>query len=213
MLLDLTLIGLVVTLEPLPITGYIAVLSAKGGLRKGLIFILAWLATLVAVIALTLAVTGGKPPETSSAPTTGLLIAKLVIGAGLVAFGVHKRQAEPKPPKEPKWKERIDDLAWWKVASLGLLLQPWPVVAAGAATVAQAKLTSFESYLTLMYFCLLSTASLLTMELYAAARPESTKAKLNALTGWVNTHRDQAIVYLSLILGLWLVGKSIFQLV
>ena len=51
MVADLLLIGLGITLEPFPLTAFILLLSAEKGTRKGLAFILGWLACLVAVIA------------------------------------------------------------------------------------------------------------------------------------------------------------------
>ena len=44
-------------------------------------------------------------------------------------------------------------------------------------------------------------------------RPEKVKTKLDAILQWINTHTDQAIVFLSLGLGLYLVAKSIYGLV
>jgi hypothetical protein len=87
------------------------------------------------------------------------------------------------------------------------------VVAAGAATVVGADMSSIASYVALMGYVLLATSSLLAMELYATFRPEAATARLTALRGWITGHQDQAVVSLSLALGLWLVGKSIYQLV
>lgn len=98
-------------------------------------------------------------------------------------------------------------------AGLAVLLQPWALVAAGAATVVEAKLSSVASYLALVLFCVLASASLLAMELYATFSPTSAETTLARLRAWMVDHQDQAIVSLSLLLGLWLVGKSIYQLV
>ena len=51
--LNLILIGLVITLEPIPLTAFILVLASKGGVRKGVGFIFGWLVSLVIVIAVT----------------------------------------------------------------------------------------------------------------------------------------------------------------
>ena len=56
---------------------------------------------------------------------------------------------------------RLDRLSLLSVAGLAAFLQPWTLVAAGAATVAQAKLTTAASYLVLILFCLLATTSFL----------------------------------------------------
>ncbi len=77
MLLDLFLIGLVVTLEPIPLTAMILLLATEGGLLKGLGYVLGWMVTLVAIVALTVLVTGGKPLIPNSNPSTGALAVKL----------------------------------------------------------------------------------------------------------------------------------------
>ena len=71
MVADLVVIGLGITLEPFPVTAFILILSAENGTRKGLAFILGWLACLVAVIAAVVLVTGGKPPGAHTALLVG----------------------------------------------------------------------------------------------------------------------------------------------
>jgi Sap, sulfolipid-1-addressing protein len=89
-------------------------------------------------------------------------------------------------------------------------------VAAGAATVVQAKLSTAGDWLTLVLFCLLvcllATSSFLAMELYAAFAPGAASARLEQVQKWINTHTDQAIV-LSLVVGCWLLGDSIYLIV
>jgi hypothetical protein len=86
-------------------------------------------------------------------------------------------------------------------------------VTAGVATITSADLKTTAQYLALLAFCLLCTASLLVMEVYAALRPATVQEKLSALLDWITTHRDQVIVFLSLGLGLYLMAKSIYGLV
>jgi hypothetical protein len=85
-------------------------------------------------------------------------------------------------------------------------------VAAGVATITQAKISNAAEWLGLFAFCLWCTASYFAMEIYAVLRPEKVKATLNALLEWINTHTDQTIVFLSLGLGLYLMAASIYQL-
>ena len=60
MVLDLVIIGLAITLEPLTIVAFSLILGAERGLLKGLAFILGWTACLVVVIAAALLLTGGN---------------------------------------------------------------------------------------------------------------------------------------------------------
>ena len=64
-----------------------------------------------------------------------------------------------------------------------------------------------------MLFVLLATASFLYLELYAVFAPAAAGTRLERLRTWLDTHRDQVIIVLSLLLGFWLAGKSIYLLV
>ena len=215
MLLELFFIGLVVTLEPIPLTADILLLAAERGIMKGLGFVLGWLATLLAIVALTVLVTGGQPLISKSAPSIGATVVKLVAGIVLVAIGYRRyhRPTSTEPKKQPRWMASIDRISPLGAAGLAFLLQPWVLVAAGVATITQAKFSNAAEWLGLFAFCLWCTASYLTMEIYAVLRPEKVKATLNALLEWINTHTDQAIVFLSLGLGLYLMAVSIYGLV
>jgi threonine/homoserine/homoserine lactone efflux protein len=211
--LDLLLIGLAITLEPFPVTAFILILSAEQGTRKGLAFILGWLACLIVVIAAVVLVTGGNPPRPSTAPSTAALAVKLALGIVLILFAVRQWRRMGRPRKPPTWLARLDRLSLWAAAGLAAFLQPWALVAAGAATVTQAKLSGAVDYLVLMLFVLLATASFLYLELYAAFAPAASGARLERLRKWLDTHRDQVIIVLSLLVGFWLAGKSIYLLV
>ena len=80
LVLSLVLIGLAITLEPIPLTAFILILASKGGVRKGAAFIFGWLVSLVIVIAVTVLVTGNNPPQPNTAPSLAALAAKLAIG-------------------------------------------------------------------------------------------------------------------------------------
>jgi uncharacterized membrane protein (DUF2068 family) len=96
---------------------------------------------------------------------------------------------------------------------LAPLTQPWGLVAAGVATITEAKLSSWQSYIALVLFCLVSTAIYLALEIYAGFRPEKSQAFLASARVWIDTHTDQVIIVVSLALGCWLVGKSIYLIV
>ncbi|GHI85894.1 GAP family protein [Streptomyces xanthophaeus] len=219
MVLDLILIGLAVTLFPLPIMAFVLVVSAPRGVHKGLAFILAWLACLVAVIAIVLFLTGGQPPPPRSPPSIGALVATLVIGVGLIVYSEHRRRRHRRTGPAPKREtagtslsSRMDDATGWSAAALAVLLQPWGMVGAAAATVVQADLSHGATYVALAGFCLLATSSLLAMELYMVFAPERAQLVLTGLRAWLQSHKDQAVVVVCLLLGLWLVGRSLYQL-
>src|SRR4051794_29874069 len=108
MTVDLVLIGLTIALEPLPLSAYLLVLSSAGGTRKGLGFLLGWTGTLIAVVVLTLVLTGGKPLRPGTVPSTAALVVKILLGLGLLglAWRQHARRGQPKSP--PSWMAKVD---------------------------------------------------------------------------------------------------------
>ncbi|MFE5711552.1 GAP family protein [Streptomyces sp. NPDC056501] len=240
MILDLFLIGLAIALYPLPVMAFVLVVSAPRGVYKGLAFILAWLACLVAVIAMVLLFTGGQPPAPRSPPSIAGLVATLVIGLSLIVYSEHRRRRSRRTAsaavsvsasesasesasvsasygKRSKGSgrsltSRMDQATGWSAAGLAVLLQPWGMVSAAAATVVKADLSQVSSFLALFGFCVLATAGLLAMELYMVFAPEKAQRSLVSLRRWLERHKDPAIVLICLVLGLWLVGRSLYQL-
>jgi len=104
-------------------------------------------------------------------------------------------------------------LAIETAVGLGAFLVPWSLVAIGAATVVQAKLSTLGDWLALVVFFLIAMSSFLVMELYAAFSPEAAHARLERVRAWIDAHTDQAIIVGALALGGYLVADSIFLLV
>ena len=213
MVLDLLLIGLGITLEPFPLTAFILVLSAKKGIWKGLAYILGWLACLVVVIASVIAATQNNPPKPNTAPSDAALAVKLAIGVVLIAIALRKRRQMGRPRKPAAWMAKLDRLSLPGAAGLAAFLQPWTLVAAGAATILEAKLSTADSYLALIFFCLLATSSFLYLEVYATFGGARAEARLGHLRQWLDSHQDQVVIGVFLLLGLWLAGNSLFLLV
>jgi threonine/homoserine/homoserine lactone efflux protein len=213
MVLDLMLIGLGIALEPFPLMAFILILSTKTGTRKGVAFVLGWLACLVAVIAAVVLTTGGKPPKPQAVPSTAALAIKLTLGIVLILLAARQWRRMGRPRKPPSWMAGLDRLSLRGSAGLAVFLQPWTLVAAGAATVVQAKLSTGGDYVTLVLFCLLGTSSFLYLELYATFAPAAATVRLKRMRAWLDTHQDQVIVLVLLLLGFYLASKSIYLLV
>ena len=216
MVLNLMLIGLAVTLDPLPLTAFLVVLPSKDGTRKGAAFVFGWLVSLALVVTITVLATGNNPPEPSTAPSLAALAVKTALGAVLVVIAVRRIRARgrPKPPKKPpKWQAHVDSMSPWFALGLAPALQPWLLIGAGAATVVEAKLSSWASFLALFLYCILASASYLAMETYAVFRPDQSRALLARFRVWIDNHTDQVIIAGSLIIGLWLMANSIYLIV
>ena len=216
MILNLIVIGLAVALDPLPLTAFLVVLPSRRGVRKGAAYVFGWLVSLAAVVTITVLATGNNPPKPSTAPSLAALAVKIVLGAVLVWIAVRhiRARGRPKPPKKPpKWQEHVDSMSPWFALGLAPALQPWVLIGAGAATVVEAKLSSWESFLALFLYCVLASSSYLAMEIYAIARPAQSQALLRRARTWIDSHTDHVIIAGSLIIGFWLIADSIYLLV
>ena len=213
MILNLVLIGLAVALDPLPLTAFLVVLPSRRGTVKGAAFVFGWLVSLAIVVTVTVLATGNNPPKPSTAPSLAALAIKIVLGVVLVVIAVRhiRARGRPKPPKKPpKWQEHVDSMSPWFAMGLAPALQPWALIAAGAATVVEAKLSSWQSFLALFLYCVLASASYLFLEIYAVVRPVQSQALMGRVRTWVDTHTDQVIIVGSLLIGLWLIADDLY---
>ena len=207
------LIGLAVALDPLPLTAFLIVLLSARGVRKGAAFVFGWLVSLAIVVTVTVTATGDNPPKPATAPSLAALAVKIVLGVVLVRIAVQhiRARGRPKPPrKPPKWQAQVDGMSPWFAMALAPTLQPWVLIGLGAATVVEAKLSSWESFLALVLYCVLASSSYLAMEIYAVARPAQSQALLARCKTWIDSHIDQAITIGSLIVGFWFIADSLY---
>ena len=211
-MLNLVLIGLGVAVDPLPLTAFLVVLPSRRGVRKGAAFVFGWLVSLAIVVTISVLATGNNPPKPETVPSLAALAGKVALGVVLVVIAIRHRRmmrGPKKPKKPPKWQEHVDSMSPWFAMGLAPTLQPWVLIGAGAATVVEAKLSDWQSYLALFVFCVLASSSYLGMLIYAVFRPAQSQAFLARFRNWIDTHTDQAIVVGSLALGLWLIANSL----
>jgi hypothetical protein len=139
-----------------------------------------------------------------------------MLGVVLVRIAVKhiRARGRPKPPKKPpKWQAHVDSMSPWFALALAPTLQPWVLIGAGAATVVEAKLSGWESFLALGVYCVLGSSSYLAMEIYAVARPAQSNELLARCRAWIDSHIDHAIIAGCLIIGLWFISDSIYLIV
>ena len=215
MMWDLLSLGVIITLEPVPLVGFILILSSRRGAVKGATYLAGWVASLAGMIIATLAVTGGHPPRVHSAPGKAIAISSIALGMLLIATSIwvrHDMAAKDRPPRgEPRWTSRLDDMSLWATSGLGFLLQPWPLVIAGATLVSQADVSSAVSVVSLFLFCVISTASILAMEIYVLLNQRSATENLSVFRRWLERNREPVFAALALIAGIYLIGKGSYQ--
>jgi hypothetical protein len=213
MTVDLILIGAAIALEPIPLTGYILLRGTEGGNRKGYGFILGWLLTLALIIVLMMAITGGKPLKKESTPSTATLIIKIILGCGLLAAAWRQRARRGRSTRAmPAWMAKLDRVNFAGAIGASFLLQPWLLVAAGAATATDADLSEPVTVAVLAGYCVLATSTYLAMQAYGVLAPEAAGSRLDGFRQFLADHRDQLVIVLCVVIGLWLIGKSAYTL-
>jgi hypothetical protein len=213
--LDLLVIAVGIALEPIPLTTFILILTSMRGVRKGAAFIFGWLVSLAIVVAVTVLATGNTPPSSHSSTSTAALVVKLVIGLVLIGIAERRRRrmGKPKKPKKtPKWQTGIDQMSMWFAFALAPLTQPWGLIAAGVTVIVQAHVGSAESIIALLLFCIVASSTYIALEVYAGFWPEQAQVLVTRIRAWIDAHTDQAIIVLSLGLGLFLVASSAYYL-
>lgn len=208
------LMALLVTLEPLPVIGFILVLSTDGGARNGGGYIAGWVTSLTAIVAATIWLQGGTSFETPVPPAQVALVIQIGAGVSLLGLAGRRRRHPPSPDRPPPgWTTRLQGLGLGTAALVGVMLQPWPLIAAWAADVAKADLSDSQTVVAAVGLGLVSTASLLIMEGYALTDQDRAMASLGRLRAGIEGHRDRAITILLAVAGGWLVLQGVLTLV
>ncbi len=208
LLIDLVVLGVVIALEPLPIVSFILCLLSRHGARAGWAFLAGWMLSLIAVTVLAVALTGGTGLKDGSHPSTASYVIQIVLGAVLVVFGLRRRRAAPRDPTNPKLMQRVESMNLWGAVALGILMQPWVLVAAGVNDIVRQHERGLAGVLTVVLFFALSSSVLVVLQLGVVYRPETSAQRLANLRAFLEAHRAQAVVVLALVAGCYLIVKG-----
>jgi hypothetical protein len=143
-----------------------------------------------------------------------IALATVAAGLGLLAFAfvAHRRRSTTAEPSTPRWMGRLDHLTILAAPLIAFLVQPWPLIGIGGLAVTKAELNQPATIAVLVAFCLLCSASILTLEVWSLVRPVRAQARTDQLREFLAHHSHQLVVALSALLGLWLVGRGTFTL-
>jgi hypothetical protein len=230
-----TLVVLAVTaaIAPFGLIAFSLVLATDRGTRNGVAFIVGWIATVVAICAVCVALGGAADVDqggTSGDVTLGIQIG---LGAVLLMLWVRRRvrarlgltdadvpdeldpvpvpEADPEPEKPPPaWQRRIASMGVVGAFVLGGALQPWPIMIAGGAEIAQAGVAATAAILVAVLFAVGSAVGIIVLEGLALRSPGSAAARLVSIRSYVDTHRDSVITWALLVGGLWLMARGVY---
>lgn len=145
MTLQLLLTGAAIACMPVSVIAFLSLLSTDGGSRRALGFIVGWVLTLVALIVLTLLLTGGTPLRPGTGPSNLVLSAEILVGLVLLWLALRSRHAAGRPAtggvEPPAAVRKFEKLGFVGSMAVGVFMSHPPLVAAGALDITSADIT------------------------------------------------------------------------
>jgi threonine/homoserine/homoserine lactone efflux protein len=212
---DLLPLAVGVALSPVPIIAVILMLATPKARPNGLAFAAGWVAGLVVVSVITLAVTGGA--DTSDTVTTGIEWGKLLIGLLFLAMAARQWSQRPRAGEAatmPKWMSTIDTFSPGKSLVLGAALsgvnpKNLALTAAAAASIAQAGLSAGQSAAAVAVFVVLGSLTVVGPVLFYLIAADKAAGPLASIKDLMSDHNAVIMMVILLILGAKLIGQGL----
>lgn len=216
MLTDLIPLALVVALSPLSIIPAVLVLQAPRPRETGLAFLLGWLVGLAAVCALFVEISGllgglhQSPPRWAS-------WARIVVGAGLIVFGLYRWAMRKRSAHSPAWLNSLSKLTPVRAGLTGLVLTVvnpkvlFMGIAAGLA-IGSAGLRAPGAWLAVAYYTAFAGSTVAIPILGYAIAPNRLNQPLERLKVWMERQHAVLVAGILVVLGLLVLYKGLHAL-
>jgi hypothetical protein len=214
---DVLPLAIGVAVSPVPIIAVILMLISRKARGNSLAFLAGWVAGMAVVGVVALLLGNTADIGTSSGPSKGAAVIRLVLGL-LLLFGafrqLRKRPKEGEEPQMPRWMAGIDAFNMGKSFGLAAFLsgvnpKNLALVLAAAMAISQAGLSGAQPWIVLLVFVViasLTVAAPVATYLLAGERAEST---LNGWKTWLAANNATVMAVLFLVFGFVLIGKGI----
>jgi threonine/homoserine/homoserine lactone efflux protein len=205
-----------VALSPVPIIAVILMLATPRARSNGVAFSIGWMAGLVVVAVIVLAITGdASDPDSTTA--TGVNWFQVVLGVlflGMAAGQWRKRPKDGEPAQMPKWMSTIDQFTAGKSLGLGAVLsganpKNLALTAAGAAAIAQAGTTGGETVIAVAVFVAIASISVVGPVVFYLIAPDKASSPLASIKEFMSDHNAVIMMVVLLVLGAKLLGQGI----
>ena len=205
-----------VALSPVPIIAVILMLGTPKARTNGPAFAVGWVAGLVAVSVIVLAVAGGAD-DPESTTSTGVDWLKLALGLLFLIMAARQWSQRPRKGEEPtmpRWLAGIDAFTTGRSLVLGAALsgvnpKNLALTLAAAASIAQAGLTTGESAFAVAVFVVLGSLTVAGPVLFYVAATEKASGPLASIKAFMSDHNAVIMMVVLLVLGAKLVGAGL----
>lgn len=210
---DLLPFALGVALSPFPIVAVIAVLDSPGGRSRGAAFATGWVAGLLALSLVVVAIGSGL---TDGDPSTGVSWLRLAVGVLLLALAVGKWRSRPGPgsePKAPGWMAAIDAYGTGRTFLLGVGLaganpKNAALTLAAAAGITESGTSGEAAAVAIAVFVVLASVSVLASVGFSLVAPARAAAPLARVKEFMARNNAVIMMVVLLLLGVNLIGKA-----
>jgi threonine/homoserine/homoserine lactone efflux protein len=213
---DILPFALAVTISPIPIVAEILLLFTKKPVANATAYLIGFVVGVAAVLSILVAV-GGHVHLTSSGPSHGAAVLRMVLGAALIVAAVRRFRGRPEHGEDapvPKWMDGITGFTPGRSLGVGVVVgavNPKNIVVglAAALSIASAGLSTGQQAVVVVIYVVIAVLGVAAPLVVTMALG---KKSADVLEHWKTTlTRNNAVVMavLFLIFGVILIGKGI----
>jgi hypothetical protein len=203
-----------VAISPVPIIALILMLFSPAAARNGVAFLAGWLAGLLGIGLVVLAI-GTDSADGRESDGSGIL--KIVIGVLFLSLAERQWSRRPRDGEEaamPGWMGAVDHITAPRALGLGLLLtvanpKNLGLTVAAAASISGAGLGFGEEVGVLAVFVAIASLTIIVPVAAYLAVPDRAGPELTSLKGWLTRNNAAVMTVLFLVLGAKLLGDGI----
>ncbi len=206
-----------VAISPVPIIAVILILFSKKAKTNGPAFLAGWVLALCIICTVVMLVGGASDIGTSSGPSKGAAVFRIVLGV-LLLFAAfrqwRKRPKEGEEPAMPKWMAGIEEFNAARsfviaFALSGLNPKNLILTLAAAMTVSQYNLSTAESLVPLAVFVVIASSTVGLAVLVYLLGGEKAEHVLTSWKIWLTHNNATVMAVLFLVFGAVVIGKGI----
>jgi hypothetical protein len=216
LVITIALLGLLASVSPSTIVGFILLLATARPRVNAAAFLIGWSVSLIIVFAASYAVGGARATQHGSGSTVVEVI-EILLGAALAVAAARQWRRRDRPRTSSgvikKFTARLNQLHPWEAAIVGVLEQPWTLTAAAAVVLVRHHSAFLVVVFAFLAFALLSTAAVGLIFLYFARRPGQAEAHLADLRNRVVRAGPAIFAIVSVGVGVFLIIDGVTSIV
>ncbi len=207
---DTLLLAVAIALSPTGVLACVLLLTTERGTTKAWAFAIGWVAAIGAVGALTL-VADSLVDSSSDAVSTGSALVSIGLGAVLLVVAVRRRARAGDGPEEPSWMGRLDRMPVPVALGFGLFMPPYVVAAAAANSIVKSSGSGGVTTTAVCVVVVVASLGVLVPCVVAVTAPQSDRW-ISAWRSWLLRKWTTVLFWLLIVVGVWLVGKGVYEL-